>query len=842
MFDNVLKKTLSLIHCLWFFSVFSTFSYAQNSDFANKVSRINNGELTRAETSILFHLSRTYDHISGNFPVSDSTLFLDRSGVRSSLPSFGTNVDLVDLGFDLVALYDSTYGAVFTQGSKIDGGISRTASGNETEHTVLSIMQAILDYGYTESNLVQNPTLFNNKKFETSSFFPGAVNVSPSEYITCDIKVNGTHVKGFGIPANAEDEDARRPTGCYLAPGAVAEVTVPSSLVGIGASILVGTHTWDLSASSTIFRMDRISKRYEINDTVVTIGNPLGGGIYINIPYQNDLGVLDIKIDNVVRSPYFANTVANQTSNSEWRNIERLHVAPWTDIETENVLIQVPTSWVYAINDLSPAINDWDSAIDAISELFNRPSRPKTAFFAQVDITMRGNNFFPGYPQSNDTYNPDRDFGGNHDHILINGPRNEAGGISSLLFHEFGHQEGFYKLRGEIESAVHILYMAVHNKKYGKDINVAFSESINSNIEHTIEEAAQSWMITENFRTGNPMSTIEGDFRQELSYQPRGHAKYADIVRMFGWEALEQFYHNLNLEYENGIRYPFDVNNMPWDQMILGISITSGYDLRPLFHFWGIHPENPDTLAASIIANDLKPSEAIYDQLAMYKTIVPEDNDAFRAFGLEDFNESLIVNFVNTFDHRPSSYFEGFLNSWWLEYDVSHAQAAQAQVQTIIDLYYPNGRPSGETSRTVVQWVKNNAPNFAIDGDKGGENGQNIYIWGANLSNVNQQWVEIDRGQGYFSYQKVDTIFCIDGGHGGTNRQNIYLWTCNDNNQNQHWKKVGTGSGNTRLEKRNAPNYSIDGDKGGENGQNIYLYRSDDNNVNQQWRLVPVGR
>jgi len=842
MFKEIIKKTQLFIHLLWFFSILSISAYAQNSDFTNKVNRIFNEELTSDESAVLFYLNRTHEHIIGTFPVSGPELTLDLAGVRSRLPAFGTNPALMDLGFDLIDVYDSNYGAVFTPGAKTDGGISRTASGNELDHVILSLMQAILDYGYTETNLVQNASLFNNKKFETSSFFPGAIDLPLSEYTSCDIKVDGTHVTGFGIPANAEEEDARRPTGCYLAPGAIGEVTVPSSLVGIGASILVGTHTWDLSNKPTIFRMDRVAKRYEINNTLITIANPLGGGIYINIPYQNDLGILDIKINNVVRSPYFANTKANQTSTAQWQNVERHHIAPWTDIETEKVMFQVPTSWVYAIDDLSPAMNDWDAAIDALSELFDRPSRPKTALFAQVDLTLRGSSFFPGYPQSNDIYNPDREFDGNHDHILLNGPRNEVGELPSVLFHELGHQEGFYKLIGEIESAVHILYMAVHNKKFGKDINVAFLESVNSNIEHTIEEAAQSWMITESFRTGNSMSVVTGNFRQEFAYQPRGHAKYADIVRMFGWETLEQFYHNLNLEYENGIRYPFSVNNMPWDQMILGVSMTSGYDLRPLFHFWGIHPENPENLADSIAANALKPSEAIYDQLAVYKSIVPENNAAFRAFGLEDFSESVILNFVNTFDQKPLSYYEGFLNAWWFEYDTSHAQTAQAQVQTIIDLYFPDGRPTIETNNTVVQWVKNNTSTFAIDGNKAGVDGQNIYLWKADTNNINQQWIEIDRGQGYFSYQKWNTDFCIDGDHGGENRQNIYLWTCDDTNQNQHWKKVNTGSGTTRLEKRNSPNYSIDGNKGGENGQNIYLYRSDDDNVNQQWTLVPVDR
>lgn len=139
------------------------------------------------------------------------------------------------------------------------------------------------------------------------------------------------------------------------------------------------------------------------------------------------------------------------------------------------------------------------------------------------------------------------------------------------------------------------------------------------------------------------------------------------------------------------------------------------------------------------------------------------------------------------------------------------------------------------TSSSVVQLIKRNASGYAIDGNHGGADRQNIYLWSQNRNNVNQQWIEIDRGNGYYSYQKQGTNFCIDGNNGGDNGQNVYLWTCGTNNQNQHWRKVNVGSGNYRLEKRNSPGYSLDGNNGGADGQNLYLWQSNDNNQNQHW-------
>lgn len=142
--------------------------------------------------------------------------------------------------------------------------------------------------------------------------------------------------------------------------------------------------------------------------------------------------------------------------------------------------------------------------------------------------------------------------------------------------------------------------------------------------------------------------------------------------------------------------------------------------------------------------------------------------------------------------------------------------------------------PEGSTSN-IVQMTKRNASNYAIDGNNGGANAQSVYLWTKNANNVNQKWVEINRGGGYYSYQKLNTNFCIDGGNNGANNQDVYLWSCDDANYNQHWKKIDAGNGYYRLEKRNAPGYSIDGGNNGSIGQNVKLWSTSATNHNQHW-------
>lgn len=151
-----------------------------------------------------------------------------------------------------------------------------------------------------------------------------------------------------------------------------------------------------------------------------------------------------------------------------------------------------------------------------------------------------------------------------------------------------------------------------------------------------------------------------------------------------------------------------------------------------------------------------------------------------------------------------------------------------------------SGGGSNNGSSPVVTLRKSNTSNYALDGGNGGGNNQNVNLWSYNQNNVNQQWVEIDRGGEFYSYKKKDTNFCIDGGSGGANGNNVKLWTCSETNNNQQFKKVNV-SGNFRLQKRNASGYSIDGRSGGSNGQNVHMWSSDSNNGNQLWIITQVG-
>ena len=141
----------------------------------------------------------------------------------------------------------------------------------------------------------------------------------------------------------------------------------------------------------------------------------------------------------------------------------------------------------------------------------------------------------------------------------------------------------------------------------------------------------------------------------------------------------------------------------------------------------------------------------------------------------------------------------------------------------------------------LVHITKRNAKGFAIDGGNGGSNGQNVTLSAANTSDEGQLWVEIDRGNGFYSYEKFGTNYSLDGNKGGARKQSVYLWQTSATNQNQQWQKQAVGDGGYKLIKRNASGFAINGGSGGAEGRGINMWSSASTNQNLQWFITPIA-
>merc|ERR1712038_659945 len=150
-----------------------------------------------------------------------------------------------------------------------------------------------------------------------------------------------------------------------------------------------------------------------------------------------------------------------------------------------------------------------------------------------------------GYPQVNTLYSATTKYNGNKNHWLLRHPTG-----SSICYHELGHAQLMSIYRGETECLNNYMLTYIRHVKFCDTFRQAF-QAAQGHANYGPDEAAVHWMITANFRDGAEMD-YSNTAHDEFRYQDRGFAKYADITRLFGWEAFTVFYHRENLAAEAG--------------------------------------------------------------------------------------------------------------------------------------------------------------------------------------------------------------------------------------------------------------------------------------------------
>jgi autotransporter-associated beta strand protein len=603
-----------------YFYVVAAMNSGGGSGDSNEVSALFSGD------PLIVAVDQLKSHITGTAPLTASEIEQASLALKSQANRFAESADSISAVFDLVSTYDSVNGPLWIA----TGNLARASETNDLTWTIYRTMQSIMDVVYQAATLadplklavIENYRSPGGFMFGSSARFPGPCAPPANPSASHTVAIQGSFDVTSGRNTQGWTNPARKPTGCYLAPATTATVTVPASLVSTGYQIRVGAHSWDLSNRPELRRLDRATLLYPINATTVKVASPYGGGIYIEVPLGASAGVVNVTVTGAVRSPYFSAKSFHQTTPAEWL-IERTHSAPWADFQSDKFMTQVPTSWIYAHPDPAQMMADWDAAMDAINDLMGFPhSRSKETMYPQVDIIMRSSVHAPGYPAVNVTDNPNNDRGGYFNNYIVRGPGASAT-AAHIEFHEQGHAYGFPKFGGETESNVNLLQPAMLNRAFGYSLDVAQGASLGSgNTSRTLDNTAVAWMCVFNFSPREvPMAS------GEKAYQHKGHAKFMDVARLYGWNGLDAYWRSFMEDDANSISYGTGT-----DDLLLRLSRHVGKDIRPLFHFWGIYPQNPTTLANAIAAENIPADPAIRDLLLHYNTLVPADNTAFRTF------------------------------------------------------------------------------------------------------------------------------------------------------------------------------------------------------------------
>ena len=624
------------------------------------------------------------NHINSNNTLTETELLAIRD-VFLAQPQCLPNEEFIVLAKSVIEEYDSLIGPLFSTPNTVNGFSKDpvAAPGLGMERAMVALQQAILDFVMTPEVYAEYPEHIDGWIFNTSHTFPGYVDppADPSVSHSMLIRANFEDPDGTNPYLNINGDQtnhALRPTGLYLAPGSLATVTVPNSLVGQDYYVRVGSHEWDLGVRPNFYRLDRITKKFPIDAPTIEVFNPFGGAISILVPYEADEGIVDVSVTNGVESPFFSLKSFYETPDF---NEELAKPGPWAVFETDNVMFTIPShSIVPGQYDLMQTLIDWDIALQGVNSIMAREIvSDKHNMYMIADITIRFNAYSIGYPMSN---TPLRFTDVPGPAYFMNGP----GPDDETNFHESGHALAMSKFPGEVEALVNFPYIMAMNYGLNEDLNEAVKHSFVPNT-FDIDKTATHRMVSNTFGSERDISNTTND---EVRYQHRGYGHYFEIVNILDWCPLRNFWKQEFIDFENGIDH--GINNQDIDSRILRMSAAAQVDLRPLFHVFGILPQDPISLQEELDQLDILPSEAIYNRLQDYFTLIPEDNAAFVWYAL-----NVYPNLYTDGPTATPDYGVGWHYQKSLTYDTIEAQERIETLQGIIELYYPNGEPSSET-------------------------------------------------------------------------------------------------------------------------------------------------
>lgn len=192
--------------------------------------------------------------------------------------------------------------------------------------------------------------------------------------------------------------DPRRPgwqsTGCYVPPGEVVGVRVLGDFRPGQIVIQIGCHSDTLWHLDTWRRMPELVRRIPIGKEFMRLSSPFGGLLYVEFVDSPNGGNVQLTFDGVVDAPYF---VYGKTRSEDWHNLLKQPV-PWAELESEKIVLTLPTEAARLIRDPAQQLSFWNRVLDACAELAGREVARERPERIVTDRQISAGYMHAGYP------------------------------------------------------------------------------------------------------------------------------------------------------------------------------------------------------------------------------------------------------------------------------------------------------------------------------------------------------------------------------------------------------------------------------------------------------------
>ena len=187
-------------------------------------------------------------------------------------------------------------------------------------------------------------------------------------------------------------------TGLYAVAGEPVTVELPAGAEKLGLKLRIGTTTCDNTRHDQWRRAPKVDLEIPLSAASVTVSSPFGGLLYVIVPDKKVEAAgtpLDVTIHNACRAAWFKQ---GRDTPAAWKTAIRNSPAPWAELESDKVILTVPSSAVQGLDDPSPLLALWDEIADQDARLTAIPTKRRSPERFCADVQLCAGWMHAGYP------------------------------------------------------------------------------------------------------------------------------------------------------------------------------------------------------------------------------------------------------------------------------------------------------------------------------------------------------------------------------------------------------------------------------------------------------------
>lgn len=157
-------------------------------------------------------------------------------------------------------------------------------------------------------------------------------------------------------------------TGLFAVAGQPVTVELPASAIGLGLRLRIGATTCDNTRHDTWQRAPKVDMEVPLTADKVTVSSPFGGLLYVVVPdpVKSAERTVKVTVRDACRAPWFK---VGRDSLVTWKTSIRSYPAPWAELESDKLILTVPTPAILTLDDPAALLAFWDKVADQDARL-----------------------------------------------------------------------------------------------------------------------------------------------------------------------------------------------------------------------------------------------------------------------------------------------------------------------------------------------------------------------------------------------------------------------------------------------------------------------------------------